>query len=151
MRTKLLLLLLLVQSLAYASSPEGLWLSTDEETGKERVIIKIEKVNGVLQARIMQVFKKQGDTGVCLKCPLPFKNKPVANMVFAWGMQPTKEGSWGNGHILDPKSGRVYRGKMTLQNDNELIVRGYLGISILGRSQVWERYNKPLSNGAKET
>lgn len=134
------LLLLLFQTFMYAASPEGLWLSRDENTGKARAVIKVENVHGILQARVMQVFKQPGDSGMCLKCPEPFTNKPVLNMVFAWGLVPTKEGSWDKGRILDPKSGKVYRGKMILQSDNSLVVRGYLGISLLGRSQIWERY-----------
>lgn len=130
------------QTLVYAASPEGLWLSKDEKTGKARAVIQVEKINGTLQAKVTQVFKQPGDTGICEKCPEPFTNKPVLNMVFAWGLMPTKEGHWDKGRILDPKSGKVYRGKMILQSDNALLVRGYLGISLLGRSQIWERYQK---------
>jgi uncharacterized protein (DUF2147 family) len=54
-------------------------------------------------------------------------------------MRPSGEG-WEGGSVLDPKNGKTYRCKLTLSPDGQsLTVRGYLGISLLGRSQTWKR------------
>ena len=46
---------------------------------------------------------------------------------------------WGGGIIYDPESGRTYKGKMTLTATNRLEMRGFVGISLLGRTTVWTR------------
>jgi len=52
----------------------------------------------------------------------------------------TKKGdTYDGGEITDPKNGKTYRCKITLDGKDKLIVRGYLGISLFGRSQVWFR------------
>ena len=52
----------------------------------------------------------------------------------------TRQGEYNGGEILDPKTGRMYRAKMTLEDrGKKLNVRGFIGFSLLGRSQVWFR------------
>jgi uncharacterized protein (DUF2147 family) len=46
---------------------------------------------------------------------------------------------WGGGRIYDPETGKTYRCKLTLDSDHKLEVRGYIGISLLGRTMVWTR------------
>ena len=60
-------------------------------------------------------------------------------MTILWGL--TAAGSvWKGGEILDPDNGKTYRCKMTLSDDGkELNVRGYIGISLIGRTQTWHR------------
>jgi uncharacterized protein (DUF2147 family) len=51
-----------------------------------------------------------------------------------------RDGAYGGGGILDPDTGSVYRCKFHLAKDGTvLVVRGYIGISLLGRSQTWQR------------
>jgi uncharacterized protein (DUF2147 family) len=49
------------------------------------------------------------------------------------------DGEYGGGDILDPESGSVYRCKMHVEDGNRLVLRGYIGISLLGRTQTWQR------------
>jgi uncharacterized protein (DUF2147 family) len=60
-------------------------------------------------------------------------------MTIIWGMK--KDGdAWAGGKILDPKDGKIYGCKMHLEDDGKkLEVRGFIGFSLLGRSQTWER------------
>ena len=53
-------------------------------------------------------------------------------------------GAWTGGSIYDPEKGETYKSNMHLQPDGTLVVRGYIGISWLGRSQVWTRPPTPL-------
>lgn len=84
------------------------------------------------------MFPQPGDTGICSKCPGGFKGKKIQGIRFVWGLKKTGDNEWTGGHILDPKTGKVYRAKITMKG-NKLYVRGYVGISILGRTQVWVR------------
>lgn len=121
-----------------ALSPAGNWITIDDKTGKKRAVIKISVSGNRLSGTILNVFPQPGDIGVCNKCPGNFKDKPIKGLQVVWGLKDQGNGVWDDGQILDPKSGKIYRAKMTLQG-NKLYVRGYIGMSILGRTQVWVR------------
>lgn len=122
-----------------AASIEGLWSSSDDQTQEKRAIIQIYQKNQKYYAKIVQVFKKPGDLGYCHHCPGHFKDKPMIGLTFAWNLKLVAENRWGDGKILDPQSGKIYRAQWSLENSNQLMVRGYLGISLLGRTKVWTR------------
>ncbi|MCC5791625.1 MAG: DUF2147 domain-containing protein [Legionellaceae bacterium] len=123
----------------FAASVSGTWTTIDDADGKKRALVRVSESGGQLSARIVKVISKRpGDTGICSKCPGNFKGKPIAGLTFMWGMKKTGTGEWSGGKILDPKSGKVYNAKVTLKG-NKLYVRGYVGVSLLGRTQVWVR------------
>ena len=133
-------LCLLVSNAFAADSPVGTWTTIDDATHKPRSIIQISENNGVLSGTITKIFKQAGDTGICGKCPGQFKDQPIVGLTILWDLKPDGTDSWGGGQILDPKNGRIYRCKMKLNTSgNSLDVRGYIGISILGRTQTWLR------------
>lgn len=138
----LLLLQLFAAPLIWANnhSPVGTWITIDDKTNKPRSEIRIWESQGKLYGKVIKVFKQAGDTGICKKCPGAFKNKPIQGMTILWDLKSTGKNTWSGGEILDPKSGKIYRLKMNLsQNGQTLDVRGYIGISLLGRTQVWNR------------
>lgn len=49
------------------------------------------------------------------------------------------DGKWVDGSIYDPKSGKTYSCKLTLKDDKQLSIRGYIGVSLIGRTEVWKR------------
>jgi uncharacterized protein (DUF2147 family) len=55
------------------------------------------------------------------------------------GFTPAGSGKWENGTIYDPKSGNTYACNMELEGTNTLRLRGYIGISLIGRTEVWKR------------
>ena len=55
------------------------------------------------------------------------------------GFEPDGEGVWSGGRIYNPEDGKTYKCKLTLQDENTLKVRGYVGLSILGKNQYWQR------------
>jgi len=121
-----------------AGSPAGTWTTIDDKTGQKRAVVRVNVSGGNLSGTIVKVFPQAGDTGICSKCPGAFKGKPIKGMTFVWGLKDKGNGVWEGGQILDPKSGKVYKAKITLQG-NKLYVRGYFGVSALGRTQVWVR------------
>jgi len=136
------LLLPSLQTLAAEDTPVGTWTQVDDETGKPKSIIEIsEGPDGMLQGTVKQVlFSEQGTTNpVCKECEGERRNQPVTGMTIMWGVK--KDGDeWSGGQILDPKNGKTYKVKLKLvDNGRKLDVHGYIGFSLLGRSQVWER------------
>ncbi|KTC81469.1 DUF2147 domain-containing protein [Legionella brunensis] len=123
---------------ALAISPAGTWTTIDDKTGQKRAVVRLSVSGGTLNGTIVKIYPQPGDTGICSKCPGGFKGKPIQGLQFVWGLKDKGNGEWEGGQILDPKTGKVYRAKMTLKG-NKLYVRGYVGVSALGRTQVWVR------------
>lgn len=122
-------------------SIEGDWLSRDDKTGEPRAILRLTIENGVLGGKVARIYPQPGDTGICSLCPGEFKDKPILGMAIVWDLSEHSPGSWHGGKILDAKTGTVYRVKMMVKENNpdKLLVRGYVGVSLIGRTQVWER------------
>lgn len=127
-----------VSSAMASSLADTTWTTIDDKTGKPRAEVHLNEVNGVVSGHIISVKKQPGDTGICSKCPGQFKNKPIKGIEFVWGLKQKGDNNWTGGQILDPKTGKIYRANMLLKG-NKLYVRGYIGVSVLGRTQVWER------------
>ena len=147
MRAKLVILLLALPLAALSSAafaqntPVGKWRTIDDKTGKVKSVVEItEASNGTLQGKVLQVLDSdKGPHPLCDACKGANHNKPIEGMVIAWGLR--HEGnSWDDGRIMDPKNGKVYSAKMTpVEGGKKLEVRGYLGFSLLGRTQTWVR------------
>ncbi len=130
------------------ASPIGLWKTFDDKTGKARAIVRIYQSDGRLYGRIERSFTPGADKRVCAVCTDERKDQPILGLLIIRGMKRTDDG-YAGGDILDPESGSVYRCKFHLeQNGAKLVVRGFIGISLLGRTQIWERQDSPLSPGA---
>lgn len=124
-----------------SESPVGLWRTIDDKTGKEKSLVRIVEANGELRATIEKLFREPHEepNPNCDKCPGERKNKPVLGMMIMTGLK--KSGSeYDGGEILDPANGKTYRVKMwTAEGGKKLNVRGFIGVSLLGRTQVWVR------------
>jgi len=147
MRTKLIALTLALPMLAMSamavaqSSPIGTWTTVDDKTKKPKSVVEIyEARDGTLAGRVNEVLNSEhGPNPVCVKCSGDKKDKPVKGMVILWGVN--KKGSnWEGGKILDPAAGKIYSVKMTpLDGGKKLEVRGFMGFSLLGKTQTWIR------------
>ncbi|PFH10591.1 uncharacterized protein (DUF2147 family) [Collimonas sp. PA-H2] len=124
-----------------ASSAVGLWKNIDDHTGKPKALIRITESNGVLSGKIEKLLRDpdQDQNPKCVKCEGELKDQPILGMTIITGMQ--KDGNeYNGGKILDPDNGKLYKSKMTLQdNGAKLDVRGYIGVPMLGRTQTWLR------------
>ena len=134
------LILLLFSTITLAASPAGLWKSIDDKTGKPRSLIRISEDKGVYSG-VVEKGLLEGDTGerVCDKCTDERKNQKIIGMAIIKSIKE-KNGSYEGGAILDPDNGKVYKCKMKLDEaGNKLEVRGFIGVSLFGRSQTWLR------------
>jgi uncharacterized protein (DUF2147 family) len=135
-------ILLAVSQLAWSAdhTPAGLWKTIDDNTGKPRSLIRITESNGEYNA-VVEKGLLETDTGdkVCDKCTDERKGQKIIGMTIAKGLK--KNGNkYDGGEILDPDNGKIYKCKMTLDEaGDKLEVRGYIGISLIGRSQTWLR------------
>lgn len=123
------------------ASPVGLWKNINDVSGKPRALIRITESNGTLQGRIEKAFPGPNEdrNPKCEKCEGALKNAPVVGLVIMTGLK--KDGDeYAGGQILDPDNGKVYSSKIHLTDGGKkLSVRGYIGVSLLGRSQTWIR------------
>jgi len=122
-------------------SAVGLWEQVDESSGKAESWFRITERNGVYEGAIVKIFFKPGEdqNWVCDKCEGAERGAPVLGLTLIKGMR-RKGDAYEDGTIMDPRDGSVYRALMQLSPDGKkLEVRGYLGISLFGRSQVWNR------------
>jgi len=128
------------------STPVGTWKQVDDVTGKPTSILQITESNGELQAKVLQVMNatpediaRDGNPPKCTQCDGVRKDQPIIGMTIMWGVSRDYD-VWDGGRILDPKNGKIYKVKLTLKdNGQKLDVHGYIGFSLLGRSQIWER------------
>lgn len=134
--------LLLGTSAVFAAevTPVGTWKTIDDKTGKPKSIVKITDEGGELKATVVEVLQSdEGPHPICKNCDGERKDKPIEGMNIMWGVH--KDGDeWGGGKILDPTSGKVYKVKLQPSADGtKLTVHGYIGFSLLGRDQEWQR------------
>ncbi len=152
MRFILLLQFLLVSlsvgvSLAQASqvnlnSPVGYWKTIDDVTGEQKSILKItENSDHVLTGQVFKAFPSPGEEPhkICSECKDEKHNQPIVGMVILTGLKQDNE-QWDGGKILDPLNGKYYScSARVMDGGKKLKVRGYIGFSLLGRSQDWIR------------
>jgi uncharacterized protein (DUF2147 family) len=126
---------------AVDASPVGLWKNIDDVTGKPKALIRISENKGTLEGRIEKLLRPASadQNPKCDLCTGANKDQPILGMLFLSGL--TKDGDeYSGGQILDPDNGKVYKSKLKLvEGGKKLEVRGYIGIPMLGRSQVWVR------------
>jgi uncharacterized protein (DUF2147 family) len=133
-------------ALAFASplraepSAAGLWEQVDEN-GRVGAWFHFAERGGTYEGRLVKAFLKPGEKPqeTCTKCPGSARNAPIIGLTLIKGMR-RKGRSYEDGAVLDPRDGSVYRAMMEVSPDGQkLMVRGYVGVSLLGRSQVWRR------------
>ena len=124
---------------AFAQSPVGVWKTIDDETGKPKSHVEITEKNGKLYGKVVKILTPGKEKSVCDKCEGAKKNQPILGMEILSGVEKDGKNSWDDGKILDPNKGKTYDVSLELENANKLKVRGYMGVSLLGRTQYWER------------
>ena len=136
-------LLSAVSSFSFAEDIIGLWQSIDDKTGAPKALVEIRKeADNTYAGKVVKLTPRAGYTPkeTCVDCPAPYTNKPIIGMDVVTGLKYKDGLNYTSGRILDPNTGKLYSMKAKLSsNGKRLHLRGYLGISALGRNQIWIR------------
>lgn len=121
-----------------AQSVIGKWKTFDDETGDAKSIVEITEKDGKIYGKVIEILNSEKKNAKCNNCPDSDKDKPVLGLYVIKGL--SKDGKeYSNGKILDPSSGKLYKCTVSLDGNDKLKVRGYVGISAFGRNQIWTR------------
>lgn len=122
-----------------AASPAGRWKTIDDHTGKPKSIVEIRMQNGTLTGAIETLLNPSSPHPTCNLCSGAKKDQPLVGLEILWGFH-LDGAEWSGGQVLDPDTGKVYRATIALEDGgNKLRLHGYIGISLLGRTQYWLR------------
>jgi uncharacterized protein (DUF2147 family) len=116
------------------TSPIGLWKAEDAK-------IQIFDEEGKLAGKIAELdekYTKDGQEKTDIRNPDPSKRgRPLIGLVFMRGFTPAGPGKWEGGTVYDPKTGNTYSASLEYDGGKTLKLRGYLLISLIGRTAVW--------------
>jgi uncharacterized protein (DUF2147 family) len=125
---------------AFAATPIGLWYA---EGGAAQVEISV--CGDALCGRIVWLRSPWDDTGCALRDRsngnVSLRDRPLLGLEILQGLKPADTAGqvWTNGTIYDPTSGKTYTCNLRVEGDNQLHLRGYVGIPLLGRTTTWIR------------
>lgn len=147
MKSKILITLVgtLFMSTAYSADISGKWKTVDDTTGYSRADVEMTKnADGTYSGKIVTIrpLPDKPLEPLCIHCKGALKNKPYLGMQIVSGFKqnPDNPFEYINGTVMDPLSGKVYKGKAKINAKNtRLSMRGYIGVSMLGRSVTWIR------------
>lgn len=129
---------MLIGTFVFGQSPVGTWKTIDDETGKAKSHVEIFEKDGKLYGKVVKILTPGKENAKCDKCGGALKGKPINGMVILNGLK--KDGNeWNGGKIIDPNTGKEYKASLKLNGKDKLDVRGYIGISLVGRTQTWQK------------
>jgi uncharacterized protein (DUF2147 family) len=116
----------------------GKWKTIDDETKEAKSIVEVYEKDGKLYGKIIEILNPAKKNAKCQNCKGDDKDKPILGLTIIKGLK--KDGDeYTDGDILDPQKGKLYSCTIKLDGADKLSVRGYIGISLIGRSQTWYR------------
>lgn len=140
MRNSMLMLLFLLGSLMTmnAQSIVGKWKTFDDQTGDAKSIVEISEKGGKYHGKVIEILNPAKKDSKCEKCPGNDKGKPIEGLEIIKNLSKKGE-EYTGGTIIDPQSGKEYKCSIKTNGKTKLEVRGYVGISLIGRTQTWTK------------
>lgn len=132
------LAVILVYFTVNAQDVTGKWKTIDDETGKAKSIVEIYKEGDKYYGKIVEMLTEENKDGICRTCKGKYENKNIIGLVILKDLVKDDD-EYDDGEITDPKTGKTYSCYIKLETPDKLKVRGYLGFSLLGRTQYWFR------------
>ena len=135
---------LLASAGAFAqATPAGLWKTIDDNTKQPKAYIRIVETNGVYSGKLEKIIDPTApNEAICKACTDDRRDKPLLGLELMRGVKQNAEDKtvFDGGRILDPNNGTDYKVKLKpIEGGAKLEVRGYVGFSLLGRTQTWIR------------
>jgi len=116
----------------------GRWKTIDDETKEAKSIVEVYEKDGKIYGKVVEILNPAKKDSKCQNCKGEDKDKPILGLTIIKGLK--KDGNeYTDGDILDPQKGKLYSCTVKLDGNDKLSVRGYMGISLIGRSQTWYR------------
>ncbi len=137
-----------ISTLSFASVDPlvGKWKTVDDRTGYSRADVMVKKnADGTYTGTIVETRAVPGrpKMEICENCPGDLKGKPFIGLPFIYNFKqnPNNPYEYIDGRVLDPIGGKIYKGKAKVNaNGKHLTLRGYVGVSVIGRSVTWVKY-----------
>jgi uncharacterized protein (DUF2147 family) len=116
----------------------GKWKTIDDETGQAKSVVEVYEKSGKIYGKIVEILNAEKKNAVCTKCSGKDKNAPILGLIIIKDL--VKDGEeYNGGKILDPLEGEEYKCFITLEGKDKLKIRGFIGLSVFGRTQYWYR------------
>jgi uncharacterized protein (DUF2147 family) len=118
--------------------PSGLWL-----TANGHGVVEIARCGDALCGRIVGI-----DRGPTEPMPTDVHGRPQCGLTIIENEMPEADGSW-LGKVIDPRDGGTYQAKLWVDDRGNLRLRGFIGIPVLGATQVWHRFTGHLADACR--
>lgn len=129
---KVILLSLMMSGVACAQfNPEGFWLTANNDAK-----VHVYKCGAGICGKIVDLQEKCRDGKPKVDAGT---GQATIGLEIVKGFKPSGENSWDGGTVRDPKEGKTYSGTIEMPSKNQLNLRGYVGISLFGRTSEWRR------------
>ncbi|SHM68777.1 DUF2147 domain-containing protein [Polaribacter sp. KT 15] len=115
----------------------GKWNSKNE-TGTVDSVLEVYEKNGKAYAKVVEILNPARKNALCVDCEGEYKDKPILGLDILSGLEKDDD-EWSGGQIIDPRNGKTYKCYIKLVNANKLKLRGYIGVSLFGKTAYWER------------
>lgn len=118
------------------------WKTIDDKSGKPKAVVEFKKqADGSYSGSIVDILDPAEKNG-CTACAGTYKGKKLTGVTIVNGLKDAGTNAYEGGKILDPKNGKTYSFKAKTSADGKTLNgRGYIGVSLAGRSQTWYRVN----------
>jgi uncharacterized protein (DUF2147 family) len=126
-----------------AAAPQGVWLTEDGEGA-----VEIFDCGDLLCGRIVwrkSALRADGSADIDDRNPDPaLRRRPICGLQIIGSLAASDAATWDGGWVYDPDSGKTYHVKLTMESADTLRLRGYIGVPLLGESQIWRRASADL-------